>query len=368
MAIARLTNIGDVLAVQQVLQAARPFRFWAVPNLDPYDIFATTALFDEFGGALAVVLDRNVFSRALELFTPERPPAGKEHRIAAAVFAYCIWTGAYFDPVIATAETVFTNRIERGRGEAVELVAMQNIHPQPYVDVALGRADRIPSDVLAVERTVSAIQGAASLELDQWDQFRADYGAALKLAMLLRELGEASPTPDTFVRFLEWSYHEFILVLPAIIYGSLALSPRRISGMFKDVRVGKSADALRGVRNATWDMAMLRYFMKLLSQSKAARTFPIACSLDRALLHCLDDLVGIYGQPEAVQHQRLNEMFCRHWGDQASTKVAAACTRCVLGQQTDSRRAALQPGRNQADWEAMVHRLEKEFVAVCGEA
>jgi hypothetical protein len=315
----------------------------------------------ERGTTFSLVFDRNVVSRLMSLL-PCRPGAA-DHlaRRAAAVMAFMIVSGSLLDAVVALGETSQANGAAAGRLEALQLAAMQNLHPQIFADVALGRRDRIPVDDLARETTDAARRGSETLDVEVWRQFLPEYGAALKLALIRLAAGPREAAPSPMAEFLRWTYEDYMFLPGAVSYGSLAFSPSRHGRMFKRLFSGEPKKALAGVRNAAWDMGLLRYWGRPFRRGTGAGDeYAVLCSFDGAVLDCAGDTVSSGGESEKLT--LLERRWVDEWGAAAGRELSALYTRYFLTHTTDSRRAARVYAHQPAYWEALVARLEGELV------
>jgi len=113
-----------------------------------------------------------------------------------------------------------------------------------------------------------------------WSNYRPEYGAALKLALIRMDGRPDAVEPRQFLVFLQWMYDDYIFIPGAVAYASLALSPKRGRGMLKNLWSRDSSKALSGVRNATWDMALLRHWGRQVQMARESRQFPMLVRSD----------------------------------------------------------------------------------------
>jgi|GEM_PF-6816716 len=354
-------NWDDIKCVEAMLRSHRPFLHQAILGVDLYDLVSVLKFRESSPRDLVMILDRNVLSRAFELVSPCSVPILEEHRIAAAVCAYALLSDVQFDPTIAFAETVHINGREKGEHEMAKLAAMQNIPAQCFLSVATGRADRIDSHFLDAERTDEISSASRQLQYDQWQRFEPDYIAALKLALLLRKAGPNSEGESLFAAFMRWCYEEFIFTAPGILYGSLALSPVRMKDMFKRVHGRDGSTVLIGVRNATWDLALIRSWMDATNSMRRDRNFAFVCSFDQALRRCANDAIAPARLTCAQQLEFVESIFVRDWGENAGRRLSRAYAKYIIAlPSTDGRNGVRDPNRR-VRWRAMTADMEREL-------
>jgi hypothetical protein len=274
--------------------------------------------------------------------------------------AFCLCANVLLDPTIAVAETVQANEEQRGRTDALDLIALQNVPPETYIDIALGRRRRLDRDVAYRQVTPSAVTGVERIPVQLWASYRPEYGAAIKLALIRMEGRSDAVDPKQFLDFLHWMYDDYIFIPGAVAYASLALSPNRGGSMLKNVRSRDSSKVFNGVRNVMWDMALLRYWGRRVQEARESREFPILCSFDQALLTCAADFVGAFSEVD----ERLNALaqrWNREWGERLGKKLMEVYRDMLERAESDPSRAALRYSHQQRYWEGVVDRLEEQL-------
>ncbi len=352
--------MSDLNAIGLTLRDHDPFRGKAVLGFDWYDPSDIISKTVQYGTEFELVLDRNALSEVISLASPKRQAEDSQRRLAAAVMAFSLVTGIYFDANVAVSEPVGPNGIDGARSDTILFASLQCQHAQDYIDIALGRKDMIGADAIALETRPEMKACVNRLDLDYRPRFRPEYGVALKLA-LIRLRGEPRQTHAwQLAELLRWSYEEFMFVAGAIVYGSLALSPARHRKMLKGLNSGDVNKALAGVRNAMWDMALLRYWGRRILREGSANRYVMVCSFDRAVLTCATDFITLDGSESTGLHMIRNR-WIDEWGERDGNALANQYTRYCLGQKTDPAREMNLRTHTRADWDAMVNALETEF-------
>jgi hypothetical protein len=358
-----IIDYEDATAVFAMLQAADTFRCIDVPDLDPNDWNWIREKKQRFGTEFCLVFDRNVFTRVLGLRQPLRRPLAQGERIAAAVMFHGIMGNVLFDSGPAIAEALKTQGPQDGCREACAFAAMQNLDPAVYLNIALGRLQGVAPEMIEAEITPEILRGVEQLDLSHQRWMTPEYTCALKLALLqLRGGGKGEAT--VFSEFLQWSYEEFLFLPGPLIYGSLALSPGRKSRMFKNLRGTDPVRALSGIRNAAWDMYLLRYWVNCVKRQHDDNSFHFLGTMDQALKDCAADLLVPSADPE-IARIALRERWTAEWGKHATT-LLAQYESFALSYQTDHNRTVASHQHDESFWRAYHAQLLAEVEAELG--
>lgn len=260
-ALAKLSvPLEDVFLIQNILRdtsALIPGDIW---GHDPYNIFAYLYEQKEDGIGGKALFDRNVVSRVVALargrVLPQNSESAKSYRLSAACLAFCILAEIEVEPGMASYELASVKGHAEAAEELVDFVFADNVHPQFFADIALGRIDRIPRihlNEIRADRNIAAIKlPAASLEKTILPWYHS-YLHVLKAVSLLR--GNLNPIQSAEA-WLRWQADEAFLNASASLYCLAALSRSDLSsGMIKSGNSKHPSRLRHGVRNATWDIA-----------------------------------------------------------------------------------------------------------------
>jgi hypothetical protein len=267
--------IDDVMAVADLLdKAGICVPGYIAPDVGLYHPMGF--LYEKGDGIKTVLLpDRNVVSRIAQVIQGKSAREDPQRRVAAALMAFAQCLDIQFEPSIAFHELASV----QGNGAAlVEYAWFRSAdeppRPREWLDVALGRTARI--NVVAHP----AVVPNHNLErpLRRW---RRNYILALKIAEL-----ELIPMKalDRIYAFLDWMHRDFILGGPAALLASVYFSPNSPSRkkLMKDLRSAQRDNAIRGIRNATWDLTHLSDFIQRVPDDSSDTRFLFA-SFDKGL-------------------------------------------------------------------------------------
>jgi hypothetical protein len=267
------------------------------------------------------MVDRNLFTRLLSLGRGER--ATQAHRVAAAVLAFAQTTESLIEPNMALYELAATADTRTARMELVEFRRLDNSHPQLFADVALGRRDSLDLIYLSGEPVAKAPDVNFTKPLRRW---LANYTAALKIATL-----ELSPMPAErkMAGLISWIQNEFLHIGPALCLANRYLAPNGPKKrLFKSLRSSDRDRALKGVRNAAWDLAFVsEWRAKVRTQSDGDKLWILA-TLDRGLHEVARASVLPTGAAESVDAFLCAE-FVTLWGPDKGARLANLYHECL---------------------------------------
>ncbi|MEK6763698.1 MAG: hypothetical protein AABY96_13375 [Nitrospirota bacterium] len=277
-------------------------------HLGPAIFLAETYIWESLnhGTKCVFMVDRNLFTRLLSLGRGER--ATHAHQVAAAVLAFAQTTESLIEPNMALYELAATADTRTARMELVEFRRLDNSHPQLFADVAVGRRDSIDLIYLSGYPVAEAPDIDFTKPLRRW---RANYTAALKIATL-----ELSPVPAErkMAEFISWMQNEFLFIGPAVCLANRYLAPNGPKKrLFKSLRSTNRDRALKGIRNAAWDMAFVsEWSYKIGTQCESDKLWILA-SLDRGLHEVARAFVLPAGSVKSVDAS-IRDEFVTLWG------------------------------------------------------
>lgn len=261
-------STGDVPTLERMLAELDPFVTTMIDTRDPYRLadYVQNALYGEH--EVRVLLDRNLVSRAVALASGEevahRRQGSQEYRLAAACMAYLITAQVTIEPNIALYEFA-SFESEAARRQTRGWRIADHVHPQAYLDVALGRVSSVDPVALREARRLVATLPSESPPLEtKLRYFRRHYCALLEVARLDRT--ELRPTEKVH-RLIEWSMDAGFFDGLAIAFAIVFFGRHRAGRMMKRVRSQSEARCLAGVRNAAWDLTYLSCWVKYASDA-----------------------------------------------------------------------------------------------------
>lgn len=235
-----LRSIQQMLATENAICSAfTPARF------DAYNCFGFLEQKARHGVETCFIIDRNIFTRIISLARGE--PVSKKtkeaenaYRIAAGALAFFQCCDALVEPCMPLLEQSSHDNAASADEELRLFRMADNIAPQNFADIALGRSDRL--DLSSVKQFDSDEPEDPS-EKPMW--WTLNYALALKLALLeLEQIDQRTKLE----RFLRWLHEDYIWSASAVMFAIVYLSPLRKHGMLKRLRSPDRRVALGGVR------------------------------------------------------------------------------------------------------------------------
>jgi hypothetical protein len=339
--------LADIRAIEDMLREAD--LFCAGFDADLYSLSLYLEQNARFETTATLVLDRNIFTRIISLASG-RSADTRDFRLAAAAMAFAQCANLLVDPALVLYE--FARGIERQATiqELGVFRAADNLHPSFYADVALERADRLPS-IPPFDIRPPFTPAEFAKPLSNWT---FDYAAVLMLALIELEGGEGM---QKLLRFMDWMYKDFFFSAPAFRFASQYFSPRRQSRMLKRLRSSDRVAALEGVRNSAWDLALIHYWLSNVDQQNTQNNLAILCSMDKALCATARGLIA----PDGRVEEGLRNTLENDWGRVRAAAIISRYADYNANLRSDVRRATR--GFSTSQGEGLIADLERRLLA-----
>lgn len=254
------------------------------------------------GLSTTILPDRNLVSRmASAARHGVRRPLDEPTRLAINVMAFAQSANIAIEPSIAFHELAHRDGNDCAQEELSWFRTADQGRLHAWLDLAMERADRLP-----IAAPAEFIRQDLARPLARW---RRNYLVALKVAEL--ELTEMHPM-EKVKELIGWMMSDFIIARPSAIFSTMYLSadtPRK--RMIKSLRSVDRSEAIRGIRNAAWDITHLSYFAQRSSISAHDRARYIFATADKNLAQIAPVLIG-YNQMN-TQKAELSRSLGRWW-------------------------------------------------------
>ncbi len=261
---------ADISRLEAMLAAWDPFVTTAVDTPSPYSLRNYLLNTASGGEPVSVLLDRNLVSRAVRMVrraneASVRPPDDTDI-VAAACMAFWGTAGVSLEPNLALYELVATTEDMSPTAELDLFRIAEVVHPQAWLDIALGRAAAIHPYALEQAKRApgpSAPDVRAFTErLRRWKIHRC---VLTKVALLEKSAGSKL---EKYQELLRWSFTDGVfdgigLAFASHFFGTRAPARRMISGL----RSAKSAQWVSGIDNAAWDLTYISYWANQAKRS-----------------------------------------------------------------------------------------------------
>jgi len=263
-------------ALENLLRESQCF----CPSFDGPDPYSIETYIHEFAWhrtEVTFLLDRNIYSQVIAL--SRGVPVNAKTRYAAGIIAFASSVNAECEPALALYEGSASGASRGWKRDLGRFHRGEQIHAANWAALALGYASeftrKLPSRRLPRE-LLEKFNPAEEL-----GSFEFVYPTILKLAATHVTVG----TPDRkMMAFLEWMYRHWYFSAPATILASQVLCSNPIGSAFKHIGSSTRSRALKGVRNAAWDMVYLTEWLKKVRDQESTNSLTVLCSRDSLLL------------------------------------------------------------------------------------
>ena len=268
------------------------------------------------------LFDRNLLSPLAELAAGKQldgsDESKKSGRIACACAAFCILSGILIEPSMALYEYASTQGNLAAQDDYSNFRIADNVNPAIFVDIALGRADRLPPEHIAQVQIDPGLHNLGSPEpnfekrLRLW---RPSYLYVLKIAALRRS--GLSPL-ESALEFQRWQAEDSFYDAAASLYCLASASHQPPKGqMLKGINSSSSSKLRKGLRNAAWDICLIKQFGKFVTTPTTPKEASWSLwSLDKAVREISK---ALFAREDQSEHDALTAFYDRCWGRDGRT-------------------------------------------------
>ncbi len=297
----------DVPELEALLRNEAPFVASTIDTDDHYRLVNYIKHSIHGGAQIAAILDRNLVSRVVALAVGRRvdhsSPGSATDRVAAACMAFLIAAEVLTEPNISLYELTESEDTSDGQTDLIAFRIADHIHPQAYLEVALGRAHGIAPELIEQARRI--IEGRdpravdLAMPLRHWRRHRC---VLAEIALLERT---SLSGREKFERLIQWSVSPGFFDGVAIAFAARLFGRAKPSGrLLKHARSANAAKCLAGIRNAAWDLTYISHWAKQ-SVADEGRRIWILCTNDKVLQDLAKVAVG--------DESQISELFQKNW-------------------------------------------------------
>lgn len=312
-------TVEDDLQITKMLRAREVFAASFIPqdNEDLYDPLTYRRQKNHHNTNTIILADRNIVTRLLALVSGK--PALSEERLAAAIMAFAQSANILIEPNLALYEATAAVGSEATNNELRQFRIADNLDAKDWADLAIGRIQN-----LSISGTeLSSVPNSSE---------QIDFGIRPKRwvhnYMILLKLGELELRGlDRIKRITElarWMYQDFLIGGPALLFAIHYLAPNSArDGLLKHLRSMDRERALRGIRNASWDVTLLSDWVRRVEEQKDKNTLTLLCSLDRKLIQLTYMLAPQPGCDSSAEFRKSSFMkILEPWGEKQAREVS----------------------------------------------
>ena len=349
-------NPTDLKGIEQILRERDIIR-----SVYPKDLFDQYFLGDYLEqihvheSKFTALLDRNIFSDIIAVaIKSDKKSTTKTQKAACALLAFLQLFDSLIEPGMAIYEYIDSGYYEQAINELSLFRAVDNIHPQIFTDLALGRINSIPSNSLNSLR-VDSIQELKGEDIHRWKLY---YGFTLKLASI--EMTGGRPY-QKIEAFLKWMHTDYIFSASAIIFGLIYFSDKRIKKMVKNLNCSDSNKFIKGIRNAAWDMTVAHYWSKKAIENRGKGDLWLLCTEDKALKETANFMASTYDSDEDLK-EKSESLFLNYLGKKDGARAYALYNSFISNHNNGARRINIL--KSTEALYPFVEDLEKELLTI----
>lgn len=310
---------GDYEALRSLLSTADPLvtgNYTDSGNYELPEYLAATRLGNVEFKAL---FDRNLLSPLAELAAGKELAGSEESkqtgRVACACAAFCILADILIEPSMALYEYASTQGNSAAQADYAHFRIADNADPAIFINIALGRANRLPIEHIAQVQLVPGVVKKTTPEpnfekaLRMW---RPNYLYVLKIAALRRR--GLSPLQSA-LEFQRWQSEDSFYNAAAFMYCIASAAHKPPKGqMLKGINSTNSTTLRKGLRNAAWDICLLQQFGKSVTTPKSPSWS--LWSLDKAVREIARTM---FVREQQSEYDALKRFYSRYWGRDSAT-------------------------------------------------
>lgn len=350
----------DYAALRSILSAADPLVTGNYADSGSFDLSEYLAAARLGSVEFMALFDRNLLSPLAELAAGKQLAGSEESirtgRVACACAAFCILADILIEPSMALYEYASTQGNSAAQADYSNFRIADNADPAMFIDIALGRADRMPSEHIVQVQFVPGVVKQTSREPNFEKMLRMwlpNYLYVLKIAALRRR--GLSPL-ESALEFQRWQSEESFYNAAASMYCLASASHQPPKGqMLKGINSTDPTTLRKGVRNAAWDICLIQQFGKYVTTPKSPSWS--LWSLDKAVREIAR---ALFIREEQSEHEVLARFYSRCWGRDGATLLDSYIqhsTRANLGSESRRTRTSVAFERINLD----IQTLEDEL-------
>jgi len=314
-------NSDDLDEIEAIVREADIYVVQPSNISDPYslkDFIRASAIAET---SFLVLLDNNIQTRVIALANGYVINGSADHivayKLASAAMAYFILSGFKIEPNIS----IYEKASKTSHDDALEILknfrVADHIHPQCYVDIALGRIEKIPDE--EIEKAVNLVSTETKVSnnsdftkrLNEW---KYSYLFILKAVELWKTVGTDLQKAE---KYIEWMANDIYFSNVSSIFSLILLAPNRMSRMVKGINSNNVQKLSEGIKNAAWDCTYIRHWLKLINNSPSDNIC-FLCSNDNAMKKIA---LSLYPKDNKTEEETLLEHFTEYWGDKDGLKL-----------------------------------------------
>lgn len=270
---------------------------------------------------LKVLLDNNIFTRILPLakgISIEGNEQGKKAaRFACSIMSFFIMGGFDIEFSLPLYERAYSEAEGSREEDLYYFRVADNLHPQVYADVAVGKKDSFPSYDLEFARDLVDTEYTSTDCSDFENPPILWKHIYLKLLEACKIWKDVDCNITRVSSYLQWVRESSLFIPATESFVLLFFSENRLSKMIKGINSANKEKLIHGVRNAAWDLKYITYWGNKAEQEQG-QTIWFLCSNDNVLKKIAELMLIEKGNE---RNDFLKNIFMGYWGYEDGFKV-----------------------------------------------
>lgn len=310
-----LRDIALMLAQNQLFIPS-----FVVDQTDIYDPITYLHEYINFGTQTTLIADRNLVTRWITLIQNKSQEKNikidHQYRLAAAIIAFAQCSNILIEPNIALYEFAMTAGNNEANKELKLFRIADNIHPQNWTDLALGRSNMLVYESPQLPDEYLNQKVDFTMPLKSW---RRNYVLVLKIAEL--ELKGDVPKNNIF-KIIKWMYEDFLFGARALELANYYFTPGMPrKKLLKNLRSSDRQKALKGIKNATWDLTLLSEWFNRIEENRHNNIISLLCSFDKKMRELA--LISITSSQDKLDKSEIYfQHFKMFWQEDTARKIS----------------------------------------------
>ena len=270
---------------------------------------------------LKVLLDNNIFTRILPLAKGDSLEVGsqsdKATGLACAIMSFFIMGGFDIEFTLPLYERAYC-KSKSSRGEDLYYFRVaDNLHPQVYADVALGKKDCFPSHDLEFAKNM-VDKEYPPMDCSLFDEIPVHWKHIyIKLLKACAVWKDTQSNMERVKRYIQWVRENSLFIPATESFVLLFFSENRLSKMIKGINSNNKEKLIQGARNAAWDLLYITYWAEK-AEKEQGKTIWFICSNDKVLKKIAE---SIFIVKSADRDSFLGGLFEEYWGEKNGMQV-----------------------------------------------
>jgi len=266
------------------------------------------------------ILDRNIVSRVSKLAVGDKIPEHEQdaYKIASATMAFLLLTDTLVEPGISLHEYHKVNSHDLTENELINFRVADNLHPQSYTDIVLGRLNHIKKcEIREARNKIDSSEKLGHLFSSNTNDWKVKYLFSL-VAVSIKKNNSLN-CGDQFLMAVDWMFNDALFDFVAFSFFLHLFSNKKSVRIVKNINSKDNKKILTSIKNTAWDLSYLQYLKgQSLENDEQVYLFVTNDSVLKSIGNSLND---IYDSNSIVIVEKINELYTRDYSHKIISKL-----------------------------------------------